>query len=451
MNDSQITQLANIVGKENLTVDTASLRGFGWEGALPRAFVAPSTPEEVCEIVRVANAEQWKLAPVGSMTKLRMGGIPHEIDIVLSLGRLRRVVDYQPADLTISVEAGMTIEEAERHLEANGQILPLDVPFGSRATVGGVIATNASGPRRLGYGSLRDMVIGIQFVTADGRLAKSGGKVVKNVAGYDVAKLLIGSYGTLAIVTGATFKLFPKPTASTTVVCGFDSVENALQARDKLLNSAFSPQALDIVDAAAGNMIVQPALSHSPFSLIVHAAGPKAAIERIQRETLSIVREDGIVFHNVLMGEKERQLWRAIYQATPSAILRSPEMVVVKASLQLSKMREFLDQSTHTATAGGLQFATVARAGTGIVYCYLWPATTNKNHVVGSIEDSCRSVQAEATRLGGSTVIEWCPESLKDKIELWATPGDDFPLMQRLKSQMDPTCILNPGTLWGYL
>src|ERR1019366_3266609 len=157
LEESGWKQLAETVGPENITFDTSPMRQSGWEGALPRACVTPSSREQVCEVMRLAHAERWRVAPAGNSTKQSMGGIPQGIDLVLSLRRLNRVTDYQPADLTVSVEAGLRMEELGAVLRANGQMLPLDVPFAAGATVGGMMVTNGSGPRRLAYGSLRDM------------------------------------------------------------------------------------------------------------------------------------------------------------------------------------------------------------------------------------------------------------------------------------------------------
>ena len=157
--ESRWKQLGKIVGEDNLILDTARLNGR-WPGAPPKAIVRPADPEQVCEILRLAHSERLTVAPSGSLTKQCLGGIPRQIDLLLSLERMNRVTDYQPADLTVTVEAGVRMANLEAALQRENQILPLDAPFSAEATVGGVIATNGSGPRRLAYGTARDMVLG---------------------------------------------------------------------------------------------------------------------------------------------------------------------------------------------------------------------------------------------------------------------------------------------------
>ncbi|MBI4443111.1 MAG: FAD-binding oxidoreductase, partial [Acidobacteria bacterium] len=176
-------QLAEIVGAENISSDSAWLAERGWEAPLPAAVVYPGTSEQVSEILRLAYAERLVVAPAGHGTKQLMGGVAQRVDLVLSMSKLNRITDYPAADLTISVEAGLGVADLAAALRAKRQMLPLDVPFAAEATVGGAVAANSSGPRRLAYGTFRDVMIGMRFVTADGKLAKSGGKVVKNVAG----------------------------------------------------------------------------------------------------------------------------------------------------------------------------------------------------------------------------------------------------------------------------
>ena len=443
-------RLTETVGPENVIFDTGPLRQRGWEGALPRACVTPLSCEQVCEVMRLAHAERWRVSPAGNSTKQRMGGIPQGIDLVLSLRRLNRVTDYQPADLTVSVEAGLRMEELGAVLGAHGQMLPLDVPFAAGATVGGMMVTNGSGPRRLAYGSLRDMVIGVRFVTSEGKLVKSGGKVVKNVAGYDMAKILIGSFGTLGIITGATFKVFPIPPASITFVLGFPTAEQALQARRHILNSPIAPQALDLLDSAAGALIQKDVLSASPYTLVVAAAGPEAVVERVRRELPLLVRQDGLEKVSYLAGEPEAKLWSAIQDLTSTVIERSPDSAVVKASVLLSQVGSVIERARQAGSDTGLAVATLARAGTGIVYCYLSPASdADKGTSIEGTSKACEFLLEETARLGGGAVVEWCPSEVKEKISLWAPLGDDFPMMQRLKAQLDPQGILNPGRLWG--
>jgi glycolate oxidase FAD binding subunit len=392
------------------------------------------------------------VAPTGSLTKQRLGGIPRKIDLLLSLERLNRIADYQPADLTVTVEAGVRLADLSAALRREKQMLPLDAPFAAEATVGGVLSTNGSGPRRLAYGTARDMVLGARFVTADGTLAKTGGKVVKNVAGYDLAKLLIGSLGTLAVLTEVTFKVFPIPPASATLLFGFASVEAALHAAQRIVHSQFSPQALDLLDRAAGSLLEEPLLTAFPYTLAARAAGPEAVVERSGRELPALVRSENFTEVGRLNGEEEARIWGKFQELTPSFLRAEADGVVIKASVLLTRMEDALAAASRVASENGLALATLARAGTGVVYCYL---LTRPEEVAASPASKERFARAwesllrEIESLGGRAIVEWAPASVKEKVNLWGTLRDEFAVMQRLKAQFDPQGILNPGRFYG--
>ncbi len=448
--ESYRKRLAEIVGDEHLTFDTEFLRERGWEGPLPQAIVHPHSPEQVAEVMKLACAERLKVSPAGALTKQRMGGVPRQIDLILSLDRLNRVTDYQPADLTVTVQAGLPIRELDAALRAQGQMLPFDAPFAAQATVGGVLATNGSGARRLKYGTSRDMLLGVRFVTAEGKLVKSGGKVVKNVAGYDMGKMLLGSFGTLGVIREVTFKVFPVPPSSVTLLLGFTTARQALQARHRILNSPFAPQALDLVDAAAGSLMGEPVLSAAPFTLLVAMAGPEPVIERARRELPPLVRPDGGERHSELAAEAEMNLWRKIQELTPTVLRAHPEATVVKASVLLSHIGDMMEQARQSTSRNGMALATLARAGTGVVYCYLLPQPkTNGVSQAEHTAKACEDILNETDRLGGRAVVEWAPPEVKGKANLWGPLRDDFPVMQRLKAQFDPQTILNPGRFYG--
>ncbi|MBI3894486.1 MAG: FAD-binding oxidoreductase [Acidobacteria bacterium] len=442
-------QATAIVGPGNWTAET-ELRARGWQDDLPKLLVYPDNREQICELMRLANAERLRVAPAGGLTKQRMGGNAQPIDLVVSLRRLNRITDYQAADLTVSVEAGVPFKELEGTLRTRGQMLPLDVPFAAEATVGGVLATNSSGPRRVAYGSARDMVLGAHFVTAEGKLAKSGGKVVKNVAGYDLTKLLIGSFGTLGILTDATFRAYPIPPASLTLGFGFSTIQSALEARNRILRSPFAPQALEVSDSATGTLLNERALASTPFTLLVRTAGPEAVIERARRELPSLASADGLETTFCLTGEEESELWDKVRELTPRFLSAQSEGAVVKVSALLTQMGPVIAAASRAASNHGLRSATLARAGTGIVYCYLWPSSENRGDTSGNrVAGACGLLLQETSHLGGRAIIEWATAEVKKKVNIWGPPGDDFTVMQRIKAAWDPQGILNPGRFYG--
>jgi glycolate dehydrogenase FAD-binding subunit len=406
--------------------------------------------EDVCEALRRASAERLKVAPVGRGTKLGMGGAGAPADVVLSLERLNRVSDYPASDLTITVEAGLPIRDLAPTLAAKGQMLPLDVPFATEATIGGTIAANVNGPRRLAYGSWRDLVLGMQFVTAEGKLVKGGGRVVKNVAGYDLPKLLVGSMGTLGVIVEITLKVFPIPPATTTLAMHFRSPSEAASAANHILHSPLLPQALDLVDAAAGVVAGEPVLGDAPFTLLAGVAGPEQVLARFERELPNLVRGNGLQHCVCLHGEQESSLWSAIQELTPAFLRARPTGCVVKASLPLSRMGDYLTQARRNGELQEISVALLARAGSGIVYAHLYPGAGAGNAVIGErMRQSAERLIREAESTGGRAVVEWCPPELTGKINLWGAAGDDLPWMRKLKAALDPQGILSPGRFYG--
>jgi glycolate oxidase FAD binding subunit len=443
--------LAEIVGTEYFAADPARQLNGRWPEPPPKAMVHPADAQQTREVLRFAHHERLAVAPAGSLTKQRFGGIPRKIDLLLSLERLNRIADYQPKDLTVTVEAGVRMADLSATLRQEKQMLPLDAPFGGAATVGGVLATNGSGPRRLAYGTARDMVLGARFLTADGTIAKTGGKVVKNVAGYDLAKLLIGSLGTLAVLTEVTFKVFPIPPASATLLFGFENAQAALQAAQRIVHSQFSLQALDLLDAEAGSLLEESLFSQFPYTLVARAAGPEAVVERIGRELPSLVQSESPVDRAFRTGEAETKLWGMVQECTPSFLRAQPDGMVIRASVVLTRMEEALAAARRVASENGLAAAMLARAGTGVVYCYLWgrPEADGSVSSKDQLASAAASLLREIEGLGGRAIIEWAPASVKEKASLWGTLRDDFAVMQRLKAQFDPQGILNPGRFYG--
>jgi glycolate oxidase FAD binding subunit len=449
--NSWTRKLEEIVGPANVSHQPDWFRERAWEGPLPPAIAFPETREQVCEVMRLAGAERLKLSLAGQGTKQRMGGSCPALDLVLSLARLNRIIDYPASDLTISVEAGLPIRDLSAVLASHNQMLPLDMPFAERATLGGAVASNSTGARRLAYGSWRDMVLGIHFVTAEGKLAKGGGRVVKNVAGYDLPKLLIGSCGTLAAIVEVTLKVFPIPPATATFVLGFAGTDQAFQASHHILNSPLIPQALDFADSRAGEMAKQASLLAFPCNLLVGVAGQDVVVERFQRDLASMVRPHGLASFLSLQGEREHSLSRAVQELAPAFLNAHANGIVVKASLPLSQMQPYIARSQELAYEHDASLATFARAGSGIVYSLLWSAPAQAGEPANdqTLATLSALLVTKAERLGGRAVIEWCPAGLKSKINLWGTLGDDLPWMRRLKAALDPLGILNPGRFYG--
>ena len=430
--------------------DAAARERFRVDGRVPEAVVEPASVEELAEVVRWARARRVALVPVTSGCYLPLGNPPRAAEVAVSLARLNRVLHYDPGDLTFGVEAGMLLADAKKHIGTDRLILPADPPYADRAAIGGLLAAHASGPLRFGYGTWRDFVVGMKFVSGEGKLVKSGGRVVKNVAGYDLGKLLIGSLGTLGIITEVNFKLFPAPAAAASFVFSFETAEAALDARMRIVHSAWQPRALELLDPRAGELTATPALSRDHWSLVVAVGGVERVIERYQRDFSALAREAGAADFHTARDEQNQALWKALRSLLARTRESNPATTVVKGALPLTSVEPFLARAKQVAGRYELPSAATAHAGSGIAYIYLLPAA--------GMEDASRKVAQAATEmihagnnLGGRVTIPWCPLEVKADVNVWGPLRDDYALMKKLKASFDPDGILNPGRFVGGL
>ena len=379
-------------------------------------MLAPSTPAELADALHGAASAGQTICLSGNGTKRRMAGPVEPADISVTTISLRGVLKYEPRDLTISVGAGLSWRELTSLLAENRQMIPLDPPFGDQATVGGVVAANAAGPRRRLYGTARDVVIGMQFATLEGKLVDSGGMVVKNVAGLDMAKLMIGSFGTLAAIATVNFKVAPMPEVERSFLLPFASLEAANEARTGILKSQLQPAAIDLLSPAAGATV-----GNNTWLLALRVGGNQAAVDRYEHE---FARYDGSV---ALDDDRQQTLWRHIENFTPGFLYHHEDGAVVRASCTLKELE---------AVMASFPGAAVARAGSGVCYGYFehWAAAADW--------------MRKATGRGWKAVLEFSPEAPKRKLELWPAPGADVEIMKRVKMLFDPRSLLNRGRLY---
>ena len=379
--------------------------------------VHPATPAELAEALRDAASHKRSIALAGNASKHLMGGRAAPADVAIFTTALSRVIAYEPNDLTISVEAGMLWSELTRILAANRQMVPLDPPFAARATVGGVIAANCSGPRRRLYGTARGMGIGMQIATLEGKLVQSGGMVVKNVAGLDMAKLMIGSFGKLAAITAVNFKLTPAPEVERSFLLPFETLADAIAARNHILNGALQPAAIDLLHPLAGASLGKPL-----WLLAIHAGGNAAAVDRCEHELEPLTA--GVALENA----QHEELWTHIREFTPRFLASNRNGAVVRASCTLKEVE---------ATIASFDGPVLARAGSGVCYGYFT-----------EVAETAKWLRKPGER-AAKAVVEFSPEASKDGLELWLSPGGDFEIMRQVKNLFDPANVLNRGRLYG--
>ncbi|MBI4903549.1 MAG: FAD-binding oxidoreductase [Acidobacteria bacterium] len=368
----------------------------------------PASPEELAALLAEASSSDRSVELIGNGSKLRAGGPIAKADLRICTIGLDQVYQYEPKDLTVSVGAGMTYAKFRDMLAADGYMVPLDPPFAETATLGGILAANSSGPRRRGFGTARDLVIGIRFATMEGKLVQSGGMVVKNVAGLDMAKLLIGSLGTLAAIAVVNFKLIPKPAGTRTFLFEYPELKDAMTLRDRILQSVLHPVSIDLLNPVAAGMV-----GHSGWLLAIGAQGNAAVLDRYQKE---------LAGGQPLEGEQEASFWNSVQNLT-ERMLASPEAVVVRCSVTLQALGESMSK---------LPGAVVARAGNGVCYAHL------------------DSVQQAREAMGiGKAVMEFGPADRDGTLEMWPGTGDAFRVMQQVKEMFDSKNLLNRGRLYG--
>jgi len=376
--------------------------------------VRPDDAMACAEALARAAAERRTVRIRGADTKSYLGDLV-PTDVVLETGDLRGIVAHVPADLTVTVAAGTALVDLQRALGEHGQMLPLDPPHGAAATVGGVVAANSTGFRRARYGGVRDLLIGTTTALTDGTLARAGGRVVKNVAGYDMNKLLVGSLGTLGVITECTFKVLPVPAASAGIRARFSRAADALAAADAIARTPARPAALVVEGPTRGS-----------WQLLVLAEGDTKAVER----TIAIAAEAAAA-----SGSSERD---ADLERTLGPLRELPALsdgVLVRASLPPAAQRAFVDGAQRLEGFSRL----VADAASGIARVQL---TGDEDDMIAGAD----ALLAAARVCGGSARVERRPERLRERVAAW---GDgDLPglfLMRRLKLAFDPSAVLEPA------
>ena len=423
-------------------------RDYSIDGKRPASVVHPGTEDEVADLLREATADGRAVCPVGRGAFLHLGGVPTRYDQALCTRGLDGMIDYQPTDMTVRVQAGLDVATLQAALGENGQWLPLDPPLPERATVGGMIAANLTGPCRFSQGTVRDFLIGIRVARADGTLIKGGGQVVKNVAGYDVPKLYCGSLGTLGVIVEATFQVRPRPQSQALLAVECASAEQAGAAALRLAGSDVQPFLVEL--ANFGPPVADASPSRGPYHVFIGLAGLEEEVADQRRRILALLH-DAKAANAGTPDVTELDADRA---ATLSCALRnfpvSGEAVLrCKVSLPPSRVAGFCSDLEAEAQRHGLADRLLARAGNGIVYCAFTPtaALISDEELLALVQ----WIRAWAAQHRGFAVVEDIAPSLKVRADVWGGVGTAFPLMQRLKASLDPQGILNPGRFVGGL
>jgi glycolate oxidase FAD binding subunit len=429
--------LRGIVGPDHVLTGV-ELSPYVVEGRTPEAAVFPGGIEEVAAVIVRAAEAGVPVVPWGGGSAAGVGMPPARTGLVLHLGRLDALLEHEPGDLTATAQAGITLAALQTALRARGQWLSLDAPDPDRATLGGVVAANASGPRRHLYGTARDLLIGVTVVTADGAVVRGGGKVVKNVAGYDLPKLFIGSYGTLGVIVEVTVKLRPVPEEERLVAARFERLADAGAALRALLASDLIPSAVDLVDAPAA---VALGLPPAPATLIVGFDGLGNQVEWQIAELAGVVGPCGGGTPVPLAPST----WDRLASAARGAF--DAPAALMTLSVLPGAVADMMERGAAAARQRGLASAWCAHAGVGFVTAALRAEGERQDPapVTAVLEDW----RAAARAGGGHASVTWAPLPVKSALSVWDDAGAAGRLMQRIKAELDPNNVLNPGRFVG--
>jgi len=449
--DKISSKFKEIIGESHIVKDSEKLQAYAVDGKKPKIVVSPGKIEEVSKIVAYANQEQLSIIPRGNGTKLGMGGIPKKVDIVLSTLRLKKVTDNDCENLTLSVQSGMTLKEVQKMLakEGRGYFLPLDPPFTDKATLGGIVASNSSGPKRLLYGTARDLIIGTKAVFPNGDIVVSGGKTVKNVSGYDMCKLLIGSYGTLGILCEITFKLLPLPEKEATLLIPFARLEEADGFVRELMGSQLIPTSVETLNpTTVKKMKYSIPTSDGYYLVAIGLEGVREGVDRQVSDMGEIGKKHGALKAEVLDTEQQDAFWTAFRDFSKGLAKSDPGSISLKSNFLISKRGEMLASFEKMTKESGMDCAILSHSGNGILHAHLLPGRSLRSKS-DSLVELIRKLTAEAVKNEGNLVVESAPVAIKKKVDVWGQSRDDYRVVRRLKEQIDPAGILNPGRFLG--
>lgn len=380
-------------------------------------YVSPASPEEVADVLKLANECHLSVGPAGGSTERSTAEL--NTDIALHLNRLTEVEHYDHADLTVGIGAGTTVAQLSAMVGADRLLFACDPPSPERATVGGVLARAGHGPLRYGYGAVRDYCIGVRFVTGDGRRAKGGGRVVKNVAGYDLMKLLIGSYGTLAVITSASFKLFPASRQTRTYLAEFATAREALEFRDRVMLSPLSPMCLELVSPGA-RKLMRPEMTSDAWVICVRAAGSDAVLARYRKELGSAVTRE-------LEGDSESGMWKAVEDFPASQTGQVDQPHIVELTVWPRDVQVVVDTLLEATALGGPDTAVIGRVGIGHLLVKSYGGLDLRR-----------------------AIFEPLTKNLKGKVTVkavgaanpWPIPPENLASMRAVKQALDPNNVL---------
>lgn len=439
---TDISRLIEQLGTDK--VQTFPAKGSEYGSASDWVVFAESEQEAV-KVIRWAGESNVSILPEGQGALAGYGNPVRKEAVTLSVAKYNQVTEHSVGDLTVTVQAGTLLSHLQAVLKEKGQMLPLDPGWPEMRTAGGIVAAALTGPKRLKYGTPRDWVIGLRVILADGQVIRTGGKVVKNVAGYDMNKLFVGSFGTLGVITECTFKLRPLPPEEAVIILEHSDVNALLRLSRRLLDSSLEPSAIEIVNSSVLSALLPG--DHTAFGLMIGFEDETKAVDKEQDQVVKWAKEEGIKIRETLRNEWSAALWRSFGELMPHAkdSESSAAKIAVKVSTLPDQAAAAVQMIHYLAEELGIDAMIHGGTGTGITFAVLQPKQDQWAIAKELIEKVSQQIEEQL----GYVVILHAPSFFKELIPVWGkTPAGLF-LMRKIKAQLDPEGRFNPGRWVG--
>ena len=418
-------RLSSSLGADAITTEAAQLAEHSIDGVTPALICTPATAEQLAEAVKICSDAQATIVAWGGGAAMKLGNTPLSLNVVVKTSRLNRVIEHDHANLTTTVQSGITLNALQTALAPHKQFVSVDPPSPERSTIGGIVAANLNGPRRSSYGSVRDLVIGMKVILASGEVVRAGGKVVKNVAGYDMCKLFTGSLGTLGIITEVTLRVAPIPAHSATVIAG-GTLAQAVDCTGQLIRTKLLPTAVYLHNPNAA----------ASWQVGVSFDGFAETVARQTNELMEMAQRLGLT-RELIDGERQNQYWQAIADLPVSQDRLIYRLTVPRGALAqtISGLVAWTKVEPQSAICADVAMGT------------LWLVVPADQ---AALELFPRLI-ALAQEQRGHAIIFAAPAQLKQGVDVWGPITPAHTLMRKIKQEFDPLGLFNPGRFIGGL
>jgi glycolate oxidase FAD binding subunit len=477
--NEKLQSLTEILGEQNVKTEPDATAEYAVDNIVPKAVVFPKNTRQVSDVVKFANQENLAIVSRGSGTKMAMGNPPKRLDIVVCTSGLNHMLDVDPSNLTMTIEAGVKFRDIQARLATqedrcylplndlsvesdeficsdrsrNGCFIPIDPPYADRATIGGIIAANSTGPRRLLYNLPRDAIIGIRLVAPNGDILGSGGKTVKNVSGYDVSKLMVGSMGSLGILCEMTLKMLPLPEKMETLLVSFGSFSDASAFAERVFETTLLPAAIEVMNISAyGHLPMAgiPDFSTDGYLSAIALEAFKPAVDRMRTEMLEMAKASGSKADSVLKEDEHLSFWLAVSDLPQNLDREFTGLIKAKLNYPISLWKNIVESVESIFSQADLDYTLQAHAGNGVCLLGLL-IDDNDTKTTGRAVEALGQLLERCREIDGNLVIQGASTDVKGKLKMWGETGSDFVVMKRLKDQLDPSGIMCPGRYVGGL